>query len=173
MSSRKVHLGGALTLWLIAFLTYYFIGGMYIDISLQKNALWIGLSIWMAAMGGIMPDWDLLWQKVIPHRNILTHTIITPLLICSPLFALIAPSLREGGIVFLPLYACFLLGYSTHLFLDLIATKKWKGTACIRYYWLKGERHRTMGKHLSKFTLLINGLILLAASITTMFIYLW
>ena len=110
MSSRKVHLSVALGVWFVAFLIYYFVGGMYQDISLQQNALWIGLSIWMAAIGGIAPDWDLLWQKFIPHRNILTHTIITPLVACSPLFALIKPSVRENGIIFLPLFACFLLG---------------------------------------------------------------
>jgi len=173
MSSRKVHLSTALGLWLVAFLIYYFVGGLYVEISLQQNALWIGLSIWMSALGGILPDWDLLWQRIVPHRHILTHTIITPLIICSPLFALIAPSLREGGMVFLPLYSCFLLGYSSHLLLDLVGTRKWVGGATIKYYRIKGERHRAFGKHLSKFILFTNGLILLTISVVSMFIYLW
>lgn len=173
MSSRKVHLTIALGLWLVAFLIYYFVGGMFIDISLQQNALWIGLSIWMSALGGLLPDWDLLWQHTIPHRNILTHTILTPVIICSPLFTLISPNLREYGIVFLPLYAYFLLGYASHLLLDLLFTKEWVGGATIKYYWLKGERHRAFGKHLSKFILLTSGLILLSTSIVAMFIYFW
>jgi hypothetical protein len=173
MSSKKVHLGGGLFLWLVAFLIYYFVGGLHVEISLQQNALWIGLSIWMAAIGALMPDWDLLWQRVVPHRHIITHSIITPLILCSPLFALIAPSLREDGAIFLPLYACFLLGYASHLLLDLVGTRKWVGGALIKYYKLKGEKHRAYGKLLSKFILLVNGLVLLTIAVVTMFIYIW
>jgi len=169
MASRKQHIAGATVLWLIGFLVYYFVGGLYIEISLQKNAMWIMMSFLLAQLGGQMSDYDVIWRKAFPHRNILTHSFFIPLLVCLPIIWITAETTN-----LLPLFSFFLLGFSSHMFLDLWITKGWSGTALIRFFYWKEEKYKSMNKFWSKVWLFVNGLIILIAGIVMMFTYqLW
>ena len=99
MSSRKVHIIGATAVWLVAFLIYYFVGGLYIEISLQKNAMWIMASFLLSQLGGQMADYDVIWRRAFPHRNILTHSIFIPAAICLPIIWI-----NTETMILLPLY---------------------------------------------------------------------
>jgi len=162
MASRKVHIVGASILWLIMFIIYYF---TVEQLSLQNNAMWIMMTFLLVQLGAQVPDYDIIWNKVLPHRNILTHSIFLPSLVCIPIAFITTETMA-----YLPLYGFFIIGYASHLLLDL-RPKKWHGTSCIRFYWLKGERHRTMGKYQSMFWILINGTILMTFGILLMFLF--
>lgn len=170
MANRKQHIAGATAFWLVLFLLYYFVGGMFIDISLQQNAMWIMLSLLMAQMGAQMPDYDVIWQRAFPHRNILTHSLILPGLI-----SIVIVWINDESVILLPLFSMFLIGYSSHLLMDLIFTEKsWKGTARIKVFYWKEEKFKSMTKFWSKVWLFVNGLLLFVAGCATMLTYqLW
>ena len=130
MASRKVHIAGGTALWVILFTTYYFVVE---QISLQQNGMWIMMTFLLVQLGAQMPDYDIIWNKIFPHRNIITHSIILPSLVCIPITFITTETM-----IYLPLYGFFIIGYASHLFLDL-RPKKWHGSSCIRFYWLKGE----------------------------------
>lgn len=157
----KNHLIAATILWAILFAAYWYVS----SISLQRNALWVVLSLLLTQFGALMPDWDLMYEKFIPHRNILTHSAFLPVIMCMAIYFV-----NDATAMMLPLYAFFLAGYASHLLLDL-RPKQWKGSACIRFWGLRLQRNRTMGRIRSFFWLLTNGITLSVLAILAMYYF--
>ena len=86
-----------------------------------------GISIFIGGIitvaGALMPDWDIPFLGISRHRNIIFHSVILPLfIILTTLINVatsIANSLTIGAEVEYYIAALFLLGYSSHLFLDV------------------------------------------------------
>ncbi|MFW9967567.1 MAG: metal-dependent hydrolase [Candidatus Thorarchaeota archaeon] len=87
------------------------------------------ISIFIGAVitisGALMPDWDIPFLGIARHRNIIFHSIILPLLIVLMTLVNVAQSiaslysLRVGAHVEYYVTALFLLGYASHLYLDI------------------------------------------------------
>ena len=86
-------------------------------------SIFIGALITIA--GALMPDWDIPFLGISRHRNIIFHSIILPLLVVLgtlvnvTLRILSATSLAVGAEVEYYITALFLLGYASHLYLDI------------------------------------------------------
>ena len=86
-------------------------------------SLFIGAFITMS--GALMPDWDIIFLGISEHRHVVFHSVILPLLITlmtlvNVAFAIISTtSLSIGAHVEYYLAALFLLGYASHLYLDI------------------------------------------------------
>jgi len=86
-------------------------------------SLFIGAFITMS--GALMPDWDIIFLGISEHRHVIFHSVILPLLITlmtlvNVAFAIIsATSFSIGAHVEYYLAALFLLGYASHLYLDI------------------------------------------------------
>jgi hypothetical protein len=84
-----------------------------------------GISIFIGAIitiaGALMPDWDIPFLGISRHRNIIFHSVILPLLITLTTLINIATSFASLNIVTVEYYitALFLLGYASHLYLDI------------------------------------------------------
>jgi membrane-bound metal-dependent hydrolase YbcI (DUF457 family) len=164
LTSRKNHIIGGTVFWVIILLVYFFVG----DISAHKDAMWVVLSLLMVQIGAILPDYDLLSNKFLPHRNILTHSIFLPALLTLPIYFV-----RDETNTLLPLYAFFLIGYGSHLLLDM-KPKSWQGSARVHLFWRNPKGNKQMGSKRSASWILINGLILLAAGVVFLYFYqLW
>lgn len=86
------------------------------------------ISIFVGALlvvaGALMPDWDIPFLGISRHRNIIFHSVVLPLL--AVLLTMINVSIRTGN-PFLEagaeaeyyLTALVLLGYASHLYLDI------------------------------------------------------
>jgi len=81
---------------------------------LELHSLWIVLSFIACHFGAQLPDYDLIWEKILPHRNVVTHSFFLPLVICTPIFFV---SFETKFLV--PIFAFYLLGHASHLFFDL------------------------------------------------------
>ena len=87
------------------------------------------ISIFIGALitvtGALMPDWDIPFLGISRHRNIIFHSIILPLLVVLITLVnvtsriLSATSLSIGAEVEYYITALFLLGYASHLYLDI------------------------------------------------------
>jgi hypothetical protein len=86
-------------------------------------SIFIGAIITMA--GAIMPDWDIIFLDISRHRNIIFHSVILPLLITLITLFNVAQNLVSGGVfsagahIEYYITALFLLGYASHLYLDI------------------------------------------------------
>lgn len=86
-------------------------------------SLFIGAFITMS--GALMPDWDIIFLGISEHRHVVFHSAILPLLITmmtlvNVAFAIIsATSFSIGAHVEYYMAALFLLGYASHLYLDI------------------------------------------------------
>ncbi len=75
--------------------------------------------------GALMPDWDIPFLGISRHRNIIFHSLILPLLVVLGTLVnvtsriLSATSLAVGAEVEYYITALFLLGYASHLYLDI------------------------------------------------------
>ncbi len=75
--------------------------------------------------GALMPDWDIPLLGISRHRNIVFHSAILPILITLGTLlnvaysVLMASSLSVGAHVEYYITALFLLGYASHLYLDI------------------------------------------------------
>jgi hypothetical protein len=96
----------------------------------QSGVAIIGnISIFIGALititGALMPDWDIPFLGISRHRNIIFHSIILPLLVVLgtlvnvTLRILSATSLAVGAEVEYYITGLFLLGYASHLYLDI------------------------------------------------------
>jgi len=159
--NRKGHIIGSVIFWTVIMILVYFLA----DIPLKENAMWIMLSFFVCQFGAQLPDYDLLWKKVLPHRNILTHSVFLPALVSMPTYFVI-----DETNMLLPLYAFFLIGYGSHLLLDL-RPKAWLGSACIKLFWRNREGSKSMGGTQSYIWLILNGLILIVAGALIMFLF--
>lgn len=86
-------------------------------------SIFIGALITMA--GALMPDWDIPFLGISRHRNIIFHSLVLPLLIVLGTLVnvtsriLSATSLAVGAEIEYYITALFLLGYASHLYLDI------------------------------------------------------
>jgi hypothetical protein len=86
-------------------------------------SIFIGALITMT--GALMPDWDIPFLGISRHRNIIFHSLILPLLIVLGTLVNVtsriisATSLSVGAEVEYYITALFLLGYASHLYLDI------------------------------------------------------
>jgi hypothetical protein len=86
-----------------------------------------GISIFIGGVitvaGALMPDWDIPFLGISRHRNIIFHSVVLPLLIILTTFINIATSVANavtiGAEVEYYIAALFLLGYASHLYLDI------------------------------------------------------
>ena len=164
MTNRKNHIIGGTIFWVIILLVYFFVG----NVSTHKDAMWVVMSLLVVQIGAMLPDYDLLSNKFLPHRNIFTHSIILPTLLTLPIYFI-----RDETNTLLPLYAFFLIGYGSHLLLDM-KPKGWQGSARIHLWWKNPKGNKQMGSKRSAVWILINGLILIAAGIVFLYFYqLW
>ena len=93
------------------------------------------ISIFIGALitvtGALMPDWDIPFLGIQRHRNIIFHSVILPLFITlttllnvatrllSASSSLIPINLSAGAEIEYYVTALFLLGYASHLYLDI------------------------------------------------------
>jgi hypothetical protein len=90
---------------------------------LGNTSIFIGALITMT--GALMPDWDIPFLGISRHRNIIFHSVILPLLIVLGTLVnvtariLSSTSLSVGAEVEYYITALFLLGYASHLYLDI------------------------------------------------------
>lgn len=86
-------------------------------------SIFIGALITMT--GGLMPDWDIPLLGISRHRNIVFHSLVLPLLIVLGTLVnvtsriLSSTSLAVGAEIEYYITALFLLGYASHLYLDI------------------------------------------------------
>ncbi|MFW9909037.1 MAG: hypothetical protein ACFFEF_10710 [Candidatus Thorarchaeota archaeon] len=86
-------------------------------------SLFLGALIIMT--GALMPDWDIILLGISSHRNIIFHSVILPLLIVfmvliNVAYAIVSTSsLAVGAHIEYYLTALYLLGYASHLYLDI------------------------------------------------------
>ncbi len=86
-----------------------------------------GISVFIggviAVAGALMPDWDIQFLGISRHRNIIFHSVVLPLLIILTtlinIATAIANGLSIGAEVEYYIAALFLLGYASHLYLDI------------------------------------------------------
>lgn len=165
---RKGHLIGATLFWAVSIAVYYILGNYTPLYFTEKHSIWIVLSLLACHFGAQLPDYDIIWQKFLPHRNVITHSFFLPLLICLPLFFVTSETK-----FLVPIFAMYLIGHASHLFLDL-NPDEWTGAALVHIYWRNPEGNKTMSPTVSKLFLFFNGIIILAAGIILLyFFYKW
>jgi hypothetical protein len=105
---------------LIGSVAYQWISGVAV---VGNISIFIGAVITMT--GALMPDWDIPFLGISRHRNIIFHSAILPLLVTLGALlnitysVLMASSLSIGAHVEYYITALFLLGYASHLYLDI------------------------------------------------------
>jgi hypothetical protein len=167
--NRKGHLLGATSAWTVTIVLYYFFSGIDFASIDVKHSVWMILSFFACHFGAQLPDYDVLWKKILPHRNVITHSFILPILFTLPVY--LTRTDLIGDFVFLvPIFAMYLVGHASHLFLDLMP-ESWEGTALIHIFWRNENGRKTMPKASSFLFLLINGLIILAGGIILLFFF--
>ncbi|MFW9815649.1 MAG: metal-dependent hydrolase [Candidatus Thorarchaeota archaeon] len=89
-----------------------------------------GISVFIGGVitvaGALMPDWDIPFLGISRHRNIIFHSVILPLLVILTTMINIATALANAGSigdigakVEYYIAALYLLGYASHLYLDI------------------------------------------------------
>ena len=165
---RKGHLIGATLFWAVAIAVYYILGNYTALYFTEKHSIWIILSFLTCHFGAQLPDYDIIWKKILPHRNVITHSFFLPVLICLPL---IFVNTQTKFLV--PIFAMYLIGHASHLFLDL-NPEEWAGTALIYIYWRNANGNKKMSPTASKLFLFFNGLAILVAGVLLLyFFYQW
>ncbi|MBA7515871.1 hypothetical protein ES705_07916 [subsurface metagenome] len=158
--NRKAHIIGGALFWAIVIGFYYWFGEL-----LTEYSIWIMLSFFSSQFGAQLPDYDILWKKALPHRNILTHSFILPALLTIPIYFI-----TTEMVFLLPIFALYLIGHASHLFLDLFP-KGWEGSALVHLWWRNEKGRKTMNGTASFMFLLTNGLIILAGGIIFLFFF--
>ena len=173
MANRKIHLIVATLFWGAFIGVFYavalntaFINLGTLDI-LKYNSLWIVLSFIACHFGAQLPDYDLLWDKLLPHRNVITHSLLLPLIISLPIFFVYE---HPEFIFLVPIYAFYQIGHGSHLIADLWP-EEWKGPALVHIFWINEDGKKTMSPKASRLFLLINGIIILAAGIILLYFF--
>ncbi|MHA1768313.1 MAG: metal-dependent hydrolase [Candidatus Thorarchaeota archaeon] len=98
-------------------IVYQYVSGVAIigDISIFMGAL-------ITVAGALMPDWDIPFLGISRHRNVIFHSMILPLLfVLTTLVNVATRVLHAASLAELEYYitALFLLGYASHLYLDI------------------------------------------------------
>ncbi|UCE09221.1 MAG: hypothetical protein JSW61_09590 [Candidatus Thorarchaeota archaeon] len=101
-------------------IVYQFISGVPI---IGNISIFIGCLIMLT--GALMPDWDIPFLGISRHRNIIFHSIVLPMLVVFGMIVNVATTIFEyssyliGANVEYYITALFLLGYASHLYLDI------------------------------------------------------
>ncbi|MHA1908331.1 MAG: hypothetical protein ACW98Y_13615 [Candidatus Thorarchaeota archaeon] len=120
--------GAVSAVWFITFcigslggsLVYQWISGVVI---IGHISIFIGAVIMMA--GATIPDWDIVFMGISSHRNVIFHSAILPFVVTlmtllNVAYALISSSsFNIGPHIEYYVAALFLLGYASHLYLDI------------------------------------------------------
>jgi len=86
-------------------------------------SIFIGALITMS--GALMPDWDIVFMGISSHRNVIFHSAILPMIVVfmtlfNVAYAIISSSsLAVGAHIEYYVAALFLIGYASHLYLDI------------------------------------------------------
>jgi hypothetical protein len=106
---------------LVGIIVYQWYSGVII---IGNISIFIGALI--TVTGALMPDWDIPFLGLSRHRNIIFHSAILPLLVALMTIVNVATSIIEapttlgvGAEVEYYITALFLLGYASHLYLDI------------------------------------------------------
>lgn len=89
-----------------------------------------GISVFIGGVitvgGALMPDWDIPFLGISRHRNIIFHSVVLPLLIILTTLINVAIAIENAGSigdigakVEYYVAALYLLGYASHLYLDI------------------------------------------------------
>ncbi|MHA2243603.1 MAG: hypothetical protein ACXADY_01410 [Candidatus Hodarchaeales archaeon] len=121
MANRKWHLITAIVVYIIYCVMYWYIdtNDLLPSPGLPDMApLWLITGFLMALIGAEAPDWDLLlnWMH---HRDIATHSIGIPLIITGTFLVQKLMTPDDPTLVLALIFAPFLLGFGSHLLLDL------------------------------------------------------
>lgn len=191
--NRKSHIIGGFVSWVIAM-------GIYIWLNIDDiktgwyNSMWILISLLTCLLGAEMSDYDLLWKSFLQHRHIFTHSIMIPVLIVLPVFTVTT----ETNFL-LPAFGLFMIGYGSHLVLDLFPSWKEKdgkildsretltwlttgltgdelytklqGTYLIHLPWKTKNKRKTLNLNATRAWLIVNALILFSFGIIIMFFF--
>ncbi len=192
--NRKSHIIGGFVIWAFGMLLLIWQRKPLVT-SGTDNVLWIVLSLLTCLLGAEMADFDLLWKSFLRHRNILTHSIILPGILIIPVFFV-----QDRTNFLLPAYGSFLLGYASHLLLDLFPSWKedkygriteaqeamtWlvtgvtgkelytvlRGTYLVHLPWYTKSQRRTLNLKASRIWFVANALILIGFAIIIMLFF--
>jgi hypothetical protein len=111
----------------VAFLIFY-IGSVTHGSGIMIDIPWIVLGFGLSMFGAELPDYDQLADRLLNHRDIITHSPIIPVILYI-VVALFSPHITIAPLLFL-----VLLGHASHMFLDLFPV--WEGAGKM----LKGEK---------------------------------
>ena len=105
------------------------LGGIFVYQYMTGITVIGNISIFIGALitmtGAILPDWDIIFLDISRHRNIIFHSVILPLLITFITLVNVAQNLVSGGVfsagahIEYYITSLFLLGYASHLYLDI------------------------------------------------------
>ncbi len=120
MANRKWHLITAMIVFFIYLVIYWWLD-TYTNLIPELpdiGLLWVVTAFIMALIGAEAPDWDLLvgWLH---HRDISTHSIFIPLVITIVFLIQKYMTPDDPTLVLALVFTPFLLGFSSHLLLDL------------------------------------------------------
>ncbi|MHA1214150.1 MAG: hypothetical protein ACTSR2_13120 [Candidatus Hodarchaeales archaeon] len=118
MASRKWHLVTAIIVFFLYLVLYYLIDVVTVNTLPVISPLWVSTAFLLTLVGSEAPDWDLLlnWLQ---HRDITTHSIFIPLLISATFIVQVFLNPEDPTQIFAIIFAPFLLGFASHLLLDL------------------------------------------------------
>ncbi len=171
MANRRMHLFAGTLFWGISIGIFFALDlkTSYINLGLNDNltlhSMWIILSFIATHFGAQLPDYDLLWDKILPHRNIITHSVFLPIIICLPIIW-VQPETK----FLVPIFAFYLIGHASHLFFDM-RPEAWKGSALIHIFWVNEAGRKTLPEKASKMFLLINGILIMVAGIILLYFF--
>lgn len=121
MANRKWHLITSIIIFVVYCVVYWLVRTNLLNDPSELPdlaPLWITTGFLMALVGAEAPDWDLLlsWMH---HRDISTHSVFIPLFI-TVIFLIQKFMLpTDPTLVYALIFTPFLLGFSSHLLLDL------------------------------------------------------
>jgi len=128
-NSRSIgNLGAVSALFFVTFCIGSLIGTVvyqwYSGVPMIGN-LSVSIGALITLVGALMPDWDIPFLGISRHRNVVFHSFVLPLLIVfgsllNVTFNVIsASSLAIGAHIEYYVTALFLVGYASHLYLDI------------------------------------------------------
>jgi hypothetical protein len=119
------------TLGALCFVTFCIgtLAGIVVYQWLSGVAIIGNLSIFIGALitvsGALMPDWDIPFLGISRHRNLIFHSVILPLLVVLMTLVNVAQSIVTASSIAIGAHleyyvtALFLIGYASHLYLDI------------------------------------------------------
>jgi hypothetical protein len=118
MTNRKWHLITSIVVFILYCVVYWYVDTNFVPELPDIALLWITTGFLLALIGAEAPDWDLLlnWMH---HRDIGTHSVLIPLFIAGAFLVQKFINETDPTLVFALIFTPFLLGFASHLLLDL------------------------------------------------------